>query len=110
MALALGAFNSLPGWTAADVRWGSKERGVTEAELGAAVAELLPAAAATAAVVAVPQVDLSAFCLAVCLPGFARRAVKRGKVSAFELKLPQLRVDHNLNQRQRQPQQQQHKF
>lgn len=104
MALALGALNSLPGWTAADVRWGKerKERGVAEAELGAAVAELLPAAAAASAVVAVPQVYLSAFCLAVKRGG--------GKVSAFELKLPQLRVDHNLNQRQRQPQQQQQKF
>lgn len=76
MALALGALNSLPGWTAADVRW----RARSGAELGAAVAvsaaaELLPAAAA---VVAVPQVDLSAFCHAVCLPGFALRAVKRG--------------------------------
>lgn len=88
MALALGALNSLPGWTAADVRWGSKERGVTEAELGAAVAELLPAAAAaTAAVVAVPQVDLSAFCLAVCLPGFARRAVKRGESERIRVEI-----------------------
>lgn len=94
MALALGALNSLPGWTAADVRWGSKERGVAEAELGAAVAvvisaaaELLPAAAATAAVVAVPQVDLSAFCLAVCLPGFARRAVKRGESERIRVEI-----------------------
>lgn len=87
MALALGALNSLPGWTAADVRWGSKERGVVEAELGAAVAELLPAAAATAAVVAVPQVDLSAFCLAVCLPGFARRAVKRGESERIRVEI-----------------------
>lgn len=66
----------------------SKERGVTEAELGAAVAvsaaaELLPAAAA--AVVAVPQVDLSAFCHAVCLPGFALRAVKRGESERVEI-------------------------
>lgn len=87
MALALGALNSLPGWTAADVRWGSKERGVAEAEVGAAVAELLPAAAATAAVVAVPQVDLSAFCLAVCLPGFARRAVKRGESERIRVEI-----------------------
>lgn len=87
MALALGALNSLPGWTAADVRWGSKERGLAEAELGAAVAELLPAAAATAAVVAVPQVDLSAFCLAVCLPGFARRAVKRGESERIRVEI-----------------------
>lgn len=71
----------------ADVRWGSKERGVAEAELGAAVAELLPAAAATAAVVAVPQVDLSAFCLAVCLPGFARRAVKRGESERIRVEI-----------------------